>query len=405
MTYSYDTLNSLLQSDDDKTKIAELQFNMMPKCHLVNSLSFLLSDQNPLINTIKEANKRSLLNMAHEYSRVAFGIYSEIESGDLNIQTLLDYYKRPIYYVKTIDGYRVATEDEVEAGILELEDIPQYAVDREVYEKLITFMWTLTGFAKYYKELGYTLTYTDSGERIESDYDMIVQAGQNIKDLVDWLDNPSEFDVAIRQLKASKKAGKYRYPKMAVDEITPDTSIKQIIFNLNKEMPYRVFGELAKAKNILYKMKKTPRYKMTTEEKILLRRAYYNMTHPEAKAEVAQAESERQVLIRDKCKVILDGKATGLIPQNHFAFKIIGTLKTNNFKFCSKKQETILDDAITKIKLNANKRDEMIKLNQTLMNNDESSKDTDSSEKAESSSGMGLVNLSDILGSGMMENI
>lgn len=411
MEFSYDKISSILTTDEDRKNLASIQFNMMPKCYLINSLRYIISDQNPLINNIKDTILKKLFNMAVEYNRITWVNYIDITENKIDLDKLLTYSKRSIYHIKTYDGFRVATENEVEAGLMELEDFPQKVISDDVYEKAVVYLWTLTGYVRYYRELGFEVNYDAEGNKVESDYELIIKAGVKIREMLDWMADQKNFDMMIRQLKAAKKSGKYKYPKLAVDEIVPDVSIKQLVFNLNKEMPYKVYGELFKAKKLLEKAKNTPRYKFTTEEKILIRRAYYNMTHPETNNEVAQAESERQIKIREKCEAILEGKNTGLLPSNHFAFKIIGTLKNSNYKFCSKKQESIIDDAVNRMKINANKRDEMIKMNQALntmtdqdKNSDNGNSTRDNNEKS-SDGQLDLTSLSDILGDGLMENI
>ena len=82
-------------------------------------------------------------------------------------------------------------------------------------------------------ETGDTLEQLDTNHRVSTTpYQMIIQSANELNKLIDYLNEGKQFDYDLTVLRKLKRAGKYKYPTYARDEIKADISIKVLMFNL-----------------------------------------------------------------------------------------------------------------------------------------------------------------------------
>ena len=104
--------------------------------------------------------------------------------------------------------------------------------------------------------------------------------------------------------------------------------------------------------------------------------------------------------LRDECELILNERTSGKIDPNHFAYKIISTLKNSGYKKCSVKQYDIIKDALNiisnyeekKQETEDNKAEQLI-LDDTCIDNVVDATDTSV-----------LTDISDALGRGLFDD-
>ncbi|MEM4385692.1 MAG: hypothetical protein QXD03_04000 [Candidatus Anstonellales archaeon] len=233
------------------------------------------------------------------------------------------------YRVKTLNGERIATINEIEEGVEELEYTEEMLISSEDYRFVVLWMWIKTGNIKYYKELGL--------KEANTFVEMSLNVYQDILKAIEWYRGNRVKEV----YKVINKT-KYKYPLYAIDEIKPDIPFKQLIYNLDNKLPRKSSNpEIRKALYLVIAYNKENKVDMLPEDKAFLRRIYKNIDrYINNGVEVY----EDKVLI-DLCNYIEEGCNQGYINKNHFAFKIIETFKAKGYKKCSKKQLDILNEA------------------------------------------------------------
>lgn len=195
---------------------------------------------------------------------------------------------------------------------------------------------------------------------------MIIQSANELNRLIDYLNEGKQFDYDLTVLRKLKRAGKYKYPTYARDEIKADISIKVLMFNLSKRLPrgssnanirkalsltirYNAEEE-RKAKN-RGKNRFIKGFKLEPSDVSFLREVYQHLEESGS-----TAAYDRNSIQADKNKEICDkieaGRDAGYIASNHFVFRIIDTLKRFGYKKVSTKQLEILNSALNEVDVN-----------------------------------------------------
>lgn len=380
---SYNILTSWLGGDTETIElISNISNDKLDKPVLLSKLLDMISDDSPYIRHIGEAKTLSLARLAKEYFNTCWSAYLDTSMGGVKLDTLIKYSEYIVYHVQAPNGFRVATENEIKNGVEELVAKTTPVLSDEEAEHLNLLLWTFKGQLRYYKKAGLSFTYTD-GKLDDTDYQLVCKAGQKLRGMIDWISVGGNYERALASLKIGKKASKYKYPNFAKDEIICEVSPKQIQYLCELNIVGKGLTDTQfEVKRILYRVKKD-NYKPLPHEITLMRKAYNEVVN-------GVTENSTQKLgttIDALCEKLDKGKATGLIDSNHFAFKIVNTIRKTGR--CSDKQLNILREA-------ENKMDSQVISVVKAQENKEKSNDIDDDMKE-------LLELSDSLGLGKLE--
>jgi len=333
--------NNVFKILDTNTKLKSLITNMasgyIDVPYIISETLKLLEDGSVFENIISDSNKVVLCNMISMYFNDCWEIYID----DIKLDKALKYGKIEVYKVNAANGLRYATVNEVAQGISELLSEYVYPAGEETYKKLCLLQWTFTGVSYFFRQAGYTLNYDDNGKVKNTFYEMILMSANEINDLFTWLSVRDEFDKAIKIIKKMEKNRGYKYAKYEKDEISEDITIKQLVLNI-----YRVFPRNSNDKNyrkaLALVINANKGNKLSPTEVSFLRNVYKQYALSSGNTSYKEDESND---IKDMCDTIENERYSGKIDANHFAYKIISTLKKSNYSKCSIKQYNILLDA------------------------------------------------------------
>ena len=305
---------------------------------LISKILEIINDGSPYLSHISQDKVLSLFRLAKESFETCFSAYLDFTTGGVKLEHMLKSGESTVYYIDAPDGNRVATINEVNNGVEELTPVTTNHLGEDVTKNLNLLLWTFTGQLRYYKKAGLTYTYKD-GKLEETPLQLIMQAGMALRQLIDWMKTPADYERALRVLALSKKQGKYKYPNFAPDEIQATISIKQIQYLCKSGIVGRGATETqAEVKRLLFKIDKD-RYKPLPHEIALMRRAYTEIQNGIVHNPGEKLNDELEEL----CSKLEKGAESGLIAPDHFAFKVIGTVR--HTLRCSDKQLKILRDA------------------------------------------------------------
>ena len=170
-----------------------------------------------------------------------------------------------------------------------------------------------------------------------------------------WIETGGSFDDILDKMKKASKYKKYTYPEYAMDEVTEDLSVNALIAKI-----LAVFiqgcadNDFRRAIALSVKGKENP--KILTPREISFLRSTYDRYQLESKtgqiklSDAGKERVERIELIKDKCESLKKAAEDKLIDKKAFVFKIIDTLESCNYRYCSSKQEKLLDEAINEVK-------------------------------------------------------
>lgn len=349
----------------------------------------LLSDQSPYVNLISDANKLSLAKMLKTYFDNCWGIFIE----DIKLDNILKFGKMELYKVEAPNGLRYATVNEIAQGVIGLVAENIYPANEVNYKRLSLLQWTFSGSNYYFREAGYSLTYENGAAR-ETLYDMIQLCKNELNELLTWV-NTKEYENSLKTIKKMKSKG-FKYASYEKDEIEESISIKQLIYNIDKTFP-RNSDDMEYRRAIALVIKAKQNFKNLSPLDIsFLRRVYVK------KALDRTPINKVNEQLKAECETLLNARYSGKIDQNHFAYKIITTLKNKNYESCSDKQYKIISDALSLINKNdkADKKDSTLEkdfgIHGTILD------DEDIEKSLGDFSGETLADISDAIGSGLL---
>lgn len=390
------TFNKLFEVVEENTQvksiISNVSYGIMDTPFLMNKTVEMLADDSPYLNIISDENKQALVNMLIMYFNNCWGLYVE----DYELDKLLKFGKIEVYKVDAPNGLRYATATEVAQGIKGLIGEYIYPATEENYKRLCLLQWTFSGVNYFFREAGFKLTYDNTGKPKETLYQMIQMSSQQLVDLFKWSSIQDNIDKALNQIKKMKKNKGFKYASYEKDEIEESISIKQLIYNIDKTFPRNSTDiDYRKAIALIIKAKKNIR-SITPLEISFLRKAYDKKAMERSNGKVVEESNK----LRDECELILNERTSGKIDPNHFAYKIISTLKNSGYKKCSVKQYDIIKDALNiisnyeekKQETEDNKAEQLI-LDDTCIDNVVDATDTSV-----------LTDISDALGRGLFDD-
>lgn len=390
------TFNKLFEVVEENTQvksiISNVSYGIMDTPFLMNKTVEMLADDSPYLNIISDENKQALVNMLIMYFNNCWGLYVE----DYELDKLLKFGKIEVYKVDAPNGLRYATATEVAQGIKGLIGEYIYPATEENYKRLCLLQWTFSGVNYFFREAGFKLTYDNTGKPKETLYQMIQMSSQQLVDLFKWSSIQDNIDKTLNQIKKMKKNKGFKYASYEKDEIEESISIKQLIYNIDKTFPRNSTDiDYRKAIALIIKAKKNIR-SITPLEISFLRKAYDKKAMERSNGKVVEESNK----LRDECELILNERTSGKIDPNHFAYKIISTLKNSGYKKCSVKQYDIIKDALNiisnyeekKQETEDNKAEQLI-LDDTCIDNVVDATDTSV-----------LTDISDALGRGLFDD-
>lgn len=326
--------------DDQKLKTFIDSITDFDLPYLISETLKMLDDSSPLCGIISDSNKVALCKMISTYFDSCYFVYSD----DIGLDKLLKYGKIEVYRIDARDGIRYATANEVANGVRGLIPNNIYPAGEDVYKLLCLLYWTFTGRSYYFRQAGYKLDYDKDGKVTNTLYEMIQMSARQLIELFDFVADNTKFEKSLKLIKKMKKNNGYKYANFAKDEIEETVTIKQLIYNICRAFPHNSpNADYRKALALAIKSSKN-NVKLTPYEISFLRDTYYkHATDPESKNTLVGDCDEQ---LKSDCEILLSEQYSGKINQNHFCYKIITTLKRNNYSKCSEKQYNIIKDAL-----------------------------------------------------------
>ena len=239
----------------------------------------------------------------------------------------------------------------------------------------------------------------------------------------DILENETLYTDTLSKMEKIKKAGKFKYPEYAEDEIEPAEKFVFVVNQMHKlvESSYRT-PIINNAYYLLKKNKDIDFSRWTTEDKIKLRMYYCSIKYGAEIEGLVDTNTKESFEVKELCEKVKSGIKRGIINKNDFVAKIIATLEKNGYTRCSQKQKSIINDAIAKIELasikeseikafedanSSNILNEFAEMNAEADNTDRSYEEA-STEAAETAASknfeFSISGMSDLLGNGGMTN-
>lgn len=338
----YTNILSIIEED----KLRAFMSNMIPdegeQPYLISETMSLLEDNSIMRNAISDSNKVALCNMLRSYFVKCYYDFME----DTKFKNLIKYGRMYIYRVAAADGLRYATNQEIKQGVSCLIGEETYPAGENEYRLLCLLQWTIDGCSYYFRQAGFQLEYTADGKVATMFYGMIQMCANKLLELFNWM-HTDEYDKCIDKLKKLVKSKGYKYASYAKDEITEDIPIKQLILNIKQKFPKQSpVTKYRKALALALKGSKDISY-IEPLDITFLRNTYTEFVY-----EQKNIDSKRQtevVELKKLCEMLVSERYSGKINSEHFAYRIIGTLKANDYVKCSPKQMQILEDAKKKI--------------------------------------------------------
>lgn len=399
-TLTFDRLAPIV-ADDVYTDISIIQNSSIEKPWMVDILMYSLSDLNPGLSMNSTDTIENVAKLLVDYYNSSWSAFFDISSGDVNIENLIEYTQQDRFIIDAANGTRVATVNEVNEAIfkkvgnqtIELVNDPVLKLSDSEYKFINLFAWTVTGKWRYYKRAGYSYEFVNNKLK-EPEVRYITKISNVLFRMCELLREDGYYSGIIDKLKNIKKAGVYKYPAYAQDEVTSDEKIIFVINQLNKMMPRRKNRLLYDCNRILIDNKSKPATSYKTQDKITLRKGYYSLKNPDDEIFGLKTDNDEFVAeIKGLCDTIRSGVADGLFGQNEFAVRIVGTLGKNDYRYCSDKQKRILIEAVNKINLAKNARKQASIL-------EDAASESKSSENVNSN--FGIASMSDLLGRGLI---
>lgn len=297
----------------------------------------MLSDESTMFNIIKDSNKVALCNMIRDYF---FSDCYVDYMNNVDYSKIIEYGKLIMYKVYAEDGLRNATVNEISQGVHNLTGEEVYQVEEKEYKLLCLLQWTLTGKSYIFRKAGYKLEYDDNGKPKTLFYDMVVMCANEIKELFSWVHSDG-FEVCVKRLKKLAKSRGYKYATYAKDEIIEDIPIKQLFINIKERFPRRS-DDKDYRKALAIVLKTNIKYAAPLDI-AFLRNVYERFTIEQRGLNARQIEQISG--LKQDCERLLKEQFSGKIKSDHYAYRIISTLKSTGYSRCSPKQLKIIEDA------------------------------------------------------------
>lgn len=329
--------------------------NKTEHCKLLEDLYLFLDDVNPLSKSIQDNKIVEIVEFIKAFY-LKCGNTFLFEEEDY--EKIFNGAKRVIYGINAPLGFRIATQKEVDYGVIGLVQKEEYLISEDKYKLLALLNWTLTGRLRYYKLAGYEYNYDTNSGLVDTIYELIERSYGSMIYMLEWVGGAT-FDAEIKALKKVIKGSKYKYPEYAEDEVTTTITPKQIVYYLEKNLPRNSSNINYRRAIAIILSGRNDASKLDPVAISFLRGVYEELTTGMANL-VGTGRVEELIEnnpIKDKCLELLKARDAGYIEKGEFVFKIVDTLVRCNFNKCSRKQLDIIDKAIKTVKDNKEKVD------------------------------------------------
>lgn len=330
-------------SDTDIRFLTGVSNGKIQTSSLIAKLLEIISDDSPYKGLISEDKSLSLFRMLRAYFDSCFTAYLRFCIGEVKLDKLFEHKSALTYHTLASNGLRVSTVNEIQNGIEELSVQSDAVLTPEVEQNIALLLWTFTGSLRYYKQAGLTFNY-ENGSLVETEYQLIVRAGNKLRQLVDWMVIPSNYDEAIKKLEDAKKHNlKYEYPSFALDEVENEKSVKQIVYLCCKDLDSKCFTEnQLKARGICAKIN-SRKYKPNPYEISIMRKAYTEYTNGIKGGSFHELHADVQSLVN----AVDIAVEKGLLAKWHIAVKVAESVR--RWGKCSVKQQDTMERALRKL--------------------------------------------------------
>lgn len=378
---TYNKLGNIINDGELLIKVENIsnQLDVSPK--VLTRIYSLIHDDSVFWNLTTDSQKRGLVYMAMAIFDGCFYAYNE----EMIKPDHCRYGAVEVYDIDAANGLRPATINEVEAGVHGLIAKNIYPAGEESFRNIAILLWLFKDVSYYYRCAGLPLEYDNLGKVSTPTYTMLCRAVDRVSKAIEWL-NSGNAEKAIKIINKYKLSGGYKYAEYAKDEVYENISIKQLIKNIDSEMPRN--SDNLDFRRAISLVIKTNKYnaRLTPLEISWLRDVYDTLIS----VKVNEEKSEMDVELKMACDRISNAQLAGLISRSDFVFKVIETLNKNGYTRCSPKQRKFIDEAIEKLdNINkANKETEQVNTAQII--------DDDAID-------LTLTSVSDLIGQGLFE--
>lgn len=337
---TFDKLSAIINDNNLMVRVSNISNQLETAPKILTRLYSLIHDDSVFWNVTTDAQKRGLAYMAVTIYDSCFYIYNE----DIIKPDHCKYGAIEVYDVDAADGLRPATIGEVTSGVHGLIARYIYPAGEESYRNISILLWLITDISYYYRCAGLDLEYDSYGKISTTTYEMLNRAVDRVAKAVEWLKS-GNAEKAIKIINKYKSSGGYKYAEYAKDEIYEKISIKQLIKNIDNEMPRN--SDNPDFRRAIYLVIKTNKnnVRLTPLEISWLRGVYDQLIANKANIE----KPEMDIQLKMDCDRISQAQLAGLISRSDFVFKIISTLNKNGYVKCSPKQRKIIDETIEKL--------------------------------------------------------
>ena len=280
-------------------------------------------------------------------------IWIKLNMTKTNLERIANNMVEETYNINAFKGLRVATKKEVDNGVIGLKPQTRWALGssgEDIYKQFQIMLWLIHGRMGNYSKAGYKYTWNKgAGRASETFLELYIRAGETITSLYSTLREPDRYQNIITAVNKKIRAGKFKYPTFAVDEVKENLTVKKLLFNAEKEIwNYKGFEE---SKVILTRIKKDSRYRPTPLDISIIREDLEstksltfnlekNIERQEKKVESNLTDEQR--LLKEQCDIVDKAVEEGHLKEGDWGPKIVSTLKKYNYKYCSEKQMNVI---------------------------------------------------------------
>ena len=354
MEYTYNRTLELIQeigTSELYNTFKNIISDKIEKTDLMKNILNIISDQTPYSNLSDDTRHKLVLALKTHFDCV----WVLINVNNTNVDRLIKGMYEDVYYINAYNGIRVATQSEVENGVVSLIEKRDWKLGEqgeEIYKQFNIMMWSITGRLRYYTAAGLKYTWDKETGLVETYLQLLSRSTPVMNSLYDLLKDNNKYDSIVSAINKSIRRGKFKYPNFAVDEVKTNLSAKQLIFNANKVL-WNYADDFSESKRLLMRIKKDNRFKPTPLDISKLREDYEKATSVSYQSKNKKTNkdklTDKQLDVKTKCELIEQAVKDGKLSSSDWGNKIATTLKKHKYRFCSDKQYRIINDTVSKL--------------------------------------------------------
>lgn len=354
MEYTYNKTLELIQeigTSELYNTFKNIISDKIEKTDLMKNILNIISDQTPYSNLSDDTRHKLVLALKTHFDCV----WVLINVNNTNVDRLIKGMYEDVYYINAYNGIRVATQSEVENGVVSLIEKRDWKLGEqgeEIYKQFNIMMWSITGRLRYYTAAGLKYTWDKETGLVETYLQLLSRSTPVMNSLYDLLKDNNKYDSIVSAINKSIRRGKFKYPNFAVDEVKTNLSAKQLIFNANKVL-WNYADDFSESKRLLMRIKKDNRFKPTPLDISKLREDYETATSVSYQSKNKKTNkdnlTDKQLDVKTKCELIEQAVKDGKLSSSDWGNKIATTLKKHKYRFCSDKQYKIINDTVSKL--------------------------------------------------------